>query len=152
MKICPKCGTENKDSCAVCRECYSSLYDIKPENPQAVSDSFFEREEKAEKRKKKLSTLPILFYYCIYLTFYILCIIKDRACFFPLLLPLGLPLLYYLLRFKADSLFRLQHICEIDNLDEVQPSDWYYFNSHVSAYIILIFGLILVIRTYLELF
>lgn len=149
MKICPKCGFENVDADTFCAKCSAAL--LGQSVQQGESGDFFQREERREKIKRwtRLSLIPL--YYLIYLPFYVGAVKIDRELWLMLGLPLLIPLLYYLFYFKPETMFRLQHLFEIDNLDEVQVSDWYLFTSKLSAYFLWIFGIAVVIITYVGL-
>lgn len=152
MKLCPKCGTENSDSQMFCENCSSPLLAAKSIKTQGGAESFFVREEKKERRNKLLSVLPFVLYYLLSLPLGIRCFIQERTLLPVLLLQLFLPLPCWLLRFHTKGLFFLEHMLKIENPEEAEPSDWYYFCSHISAYVILGLGMYLLFRICLELF
>lgn len=152
MKICHKCGLENPDSAKSCEHCFSVLLNSVSVSDEKALEEFFEKEEKKEKRHSVLKTLPVPIYLIIYLPIYIKCILLDGACFFSLLLFMLFPILsYYLLAFKAETLFKLQHIFDISNIDDVEVSDWYIFSSLIAGILFLVIGLFVVSSTLISL-
>lgn len=149
MKICPKCGENNSDSAKLCAACCASLSEAA--QPDFNSEEFFLREERRDRRKRCVQLLLIPLYYVVYLLFFVLCCIENGGVIGHLLIPLLFPALYYLFVFHADALFAFQHMFDIDNLHDVQISDWYYFTSRLSGYFFLIAGLFLVIAKYIGL-
>lgn len=149
MKICPKCGENNPDSAKLCAACFASL--AESVKPAFDSEEFFLREEKRDRRKRRIHLLLIPLYYVVYLLFFILCCIENGGVVGLLLIPLLFPALFYLFVFHPDALFAFQHMFDIDNLHDVQISDWYYFTSRLSGYFFLILGLFLVISNYIGL-
>lgn len=148
MKICPYCQTQNPDGAVLCTECMQSIGDVVPvreDGAESVVNEFFEKEEKRDKLKAFLWQLPILLYYVIYIPLYILTVKKDSELFGVMLLPLLFGGLYYLLVFKAEFLFKFNHMFDIDNIDEVHVSDMYVFSSKISGVVMLVAGLVMAV-------
>lgn len=152
MKLCPKCNTENSDSQVLCENCNSPLLTAKSIETQGKAEEFFIHEEKKERRNRFLSVLPFVLYYLLSLPLGIRCFWEERDLLPVLLIQLFLPLVSYLLRFHAKGLFVLEHMFQIEHPEEVEPSDWYYLCSHISAYILLILGIYCLLRICFELF
>lgn len=151
MKICDKCGFENPDSAKSCEQCCNLLLDCDSESSENILEEIFVKQEKAEKKKRILKRIPVFVYSLIYIPIYIKCLIADSECFFSLLFFLFFPLLgYCLLAFKAEALFKFQHILHIDNIDDVEVSDWYVFSSFIAGILLLSMGLFVIISTYIS--
>ena len=142
MKICPKCGADNPNTATFCSECLFPFIDTKP-TIETDSEIFFRQEEKRQRHRKTLALLVIPIYYIVYISFSIK-YIMDGSWFCALLFPLIFPILYYLMMFKADCLFKLEHILDIDNIDNVNISDWYYMGNKIGAALLIIMGLALI--------
>lgn len=149
MKKCPKCGEENLSTAQICQKCAAPLGDV-PES-KADSEYFFEKINKREKFGKVIKLLLVPLYYIVYFIFYIKCVLIEGSTAGPLLIAVFFPIVYLLLMFKADSLFRFNHMFDIDNVEKVELSDWYYLSSKISACIVLALGLFLVIYVYFSL-
>lgn len=149
MKKCPKCGEENLSTAQICQKCAAPLGDV-PES-KAGSEYFFEKINKREKFGRIIKLVLVPLYYITYLIFYFKCIKIEKSIALPLCVPIFFPIVYLLLMFKADSLFRFRHMFEIDNPEKVELSDWYYLSSKVSACIVLALGLFMVIYVYFSL-
>lgn len=149
MKKCPKCGEENLSTAQICQKCAAPLGDV-PES-KADSEYFFEKINKREKFGRIVKIVLVPLYYIVYLIFYTKCVLVDKSTAIPLCVPIFFPIVYLLLMFKADSLFRFRHMFEIDNPEKVELSDWYYLSSKVSACIVLALGLFMVIYVYFSL-
>lgn len=147
MKICPKCGMNNKDDAKLCMECSASLHCINVKEA-CNTEEFFACEERKDRRKKRIHLLMIPLYYVIYITFFVLCLLKTTESIVLLLIPLLFPALYYLSIFHPDAIFRFQHMFDISNLEDVEPSDWYYFSSKLGGYLILVLGLFIAISCF----
>ncbi len=149
MKKCPKCGEENLSTAQVCRKCTAPLSDV-PESKANV-EHYFEKINRREKFGKVIKIVLVPIYYIVYFIFYIKCVLIERATAGPLLIAVFFPVVYLLLMFKADSLFRFNHMFDIDNVEKVKLSDWYYLSSKISACIVLALGLFLAIYVYFSL-
>ena len=143
MKICPKCKAENPDAAVSCGECLSPFTGAEP-TVRTDSEAFFLREEKRQRRRKTLALLPIPAYYVAYIAFSVKYIL-DGSWFAELLFPLLFPILYYLMMFKAEWLFKLEHFLDIDNIDNVDISDWYFMGNRIGAVLLLLAGLALIV-------
>jgi hypothetical protein len=44
--------------------------------------------------------------------------------------------------FYPDNMFRLQHMFDIENLHDVQPSEFYYFSNALSSVVAIIGGIV----------
>ncbi len=152
MRICHKCGLENPDSAKSCERCFSVLLNSASQSDEKRLAEFFEKQEKKERRNQIFKTIPIPVYVLIYLPVYIKCVLLNTDYIFSLLFFLLFPTVgYYLLAFKAEALFKLQHIFHIDNIDDVEVSDWYIFSSLIAGISLLIIGLFVVISTCISL-
>lgn len=149
MKKCPKCGEENLSTSSVCQKCAAPLTDV-PDS-KADSEHYFEKINKREKFGKIIKLVLVPLYYIVYLIFYIKCVLTDKSTAAPLCVPIFFPIVYLLLMFKADSLFRFNHMFDIDNVEKVELSDWYYLSSKISACLVLALGLFMVIYVYFSL-
>ena len=152
MRICHKCGFENPDSSKSCEHCFSVLLNSVSQSDEKLLEKFFEKQERKERKNKIFKTIPLPVYALIYLPIYIKCVLLDSECLSSLLFFLLFPIIgYYLLAFKAEALFKLQHIFQIDNIDDVEVSDWYIFSSLIAGILLLIIGLFVVISTCISL-
>jgi len=144
MKICPYCQSQNPDSAVLCTECMKSIGGIAPEPESYTEDilaKFFKKEERREKRHNFLMYFALVIYYVICVPIYILLIISDGP-FFPLILiTVFLSIGYYLCIFKPRFLFMLEHISTIDNIDDVELSDWYFLSCKIGGFLMLAAGL-----------
>ena len=139
MKICPKCGWENVDTAASCSECFSPFTGAESAI-ETDSEAFFQRVETKQRRRRLLALLVIPFYYIIYIILSIK-YIADGSWFGALLFPLLFPVFYYLMMFKADLLFKFQHMLQIDNINDVDISEWYYMGNKIGAVLLIVIGL-----------
>ena len=146
MKICPECSFENPDTESVCQKCYASLSDIYSSDSSEKTEEFFAKIERKEKILKFIHIALIPLYYAICLPLSVMCYLKIKTAGVLFLIFLFLPLLYYFSIFKPEAIFYLQHMFEIDNIDEVEISDWYYISSRFGGYLILAFGIFAIIR------
>ncbi len=142
MKSCPKCKTLNFDNAALCENCSAYLGDVEPDVTD-VLEEIMQEEEKNERFWKIFHILLVVIYYAIYIPLFVICFKKsNHTPVGVLLLPAIFPLFYYLSVFKAEAMFKLSHIFQIDNIDDVHISDWYYVSSKIGGYIILVMGLV----------
>lgn len=149
MKICRNCGFENPDTVQSCERCCSTLFNEAVVPDKEILDAFFEKQEQKEKRHKILKTIPIPLYVLIYIPVLIKCTLIDSESFLSLLFFLLFPTIgYYLLAFKAEALFKLQHVFHIDNIDDVEVSDWYIFSSLIAGFLLLGLGIFVVLSTF----
>ena len=146
MKICQQCKFENPDSEAVCQKCYASLSGVESSDSSEITEEFFAKIERKDKITKFIHTALIPLYYLICLPLSVRFYLKIKTAGVLFLIFLFLPLLYWFSIFKPEAMFYLQHMFEIDNIDEVEISDWYYTSSRIGGYIILAFGIFAVIR------
>ncbi len=141
MKKCPKCGTMNFDNLTLCENCSAYINDVEPDSTNVIEEIMI-KEEKNEKFWRFFHTMLAVIYYAVYIPLFVICFRKStHTPIFVLLLPAIFPLFYYLSVFKADTMFKLSHIFQIDNIEDVNVSDWYYFTSKIGGYIILIMGI-----------
>ncbi len=145
MKRCKKCFFENPDSNSICEKCYSPL-GTSDEGSKDL-DAFFEKQEQKEKRTKifHLALIPVYLVICTVMLIFTLINSDygaDIAVFY--VVALVLCALYYFSIFHTDTLFKIEHISAIANIDDARPSDWYYITSRIGAYIGLVFGVVLV--------
>lgn len=144
MKICPYCQSQNPDSAVLCTECMNSIGGIKPE-PENYSDEIvnkiFEKEERKEKCQSIIQYIALIIYFVVCISAYISLIVHNGP-FYPLIfVTLILGLGYYLCVFKPRFLFMLEHISCIDNIDDVDISDWYFISNKISGFCMLLFGI-----------
>ncbi len=150
MKKCSKCNFENPDSRTICENCFSSL--AKAQIIDDNAEEFFAKMEKKEKRQKafNLALIPIYIVICTVLLVLTLLSGKysgDIAVFYVVALVLcGL---YYFSIFHSDTLFKIEHITVIANIDDAKPSDWYNITQKIGAYVGLIFGIVLMAIPYI---
>lgn len=153
MKICPYCQSQNPDSAVLCTECMKSIGGIAPEPERYKEDivaRFLEKEERREKRHDFLLHFAIIAYYIICVPVYILLIIADGPFFPVIFITALLSLGYYLCIFKPKFLFMLEHRTTIDNIDDVELSDWYFLSSKICGFLMLGTGLGFAIYTSFE--
>lgn len=150
MKKCKKCGCENSNSRMVCEKCYSFLGD---EKSGETSETFFKKLERKEKIINLINYLLIALYFIIVTPLFIL---SARAMeslgagiviFFFLLI---LPIMFYMSIFHPDVLFELSYMHMISNIDDAQPSDWFYITTRWSAYLFLGLGIFIMVWLYCE--
>lgn len=146
MKICSQCGFENSNSEAVCQKCYASLSEVEASDSSEKTKEFFAKIERKEKILKFIHIALIPLYYAVCLPLSVMCYLKIKTAGVLFLVFLFLPLLYWFSIFKPEAMFYLQHMFEIDNIDDVEISDWYYTSSRIGGYLILVFGIFAIIR------
>ena len=148
MKKCTDCGFENSNNATLCESCFSPLGEIS----DITSEEFFEEYERKERRKerrKELINYGILGVYgVVVLVFFIMGIVSSLA--FPVLITelivsVICGVVYYLSLFHSDLLFKMSNIHMIYNIDDVQPSDWYYTSTAFGGYLALITGVALAV-------
>lgn len=144
MKICPKCNSTYKDDVFMCAECMTTLVDAEI-NSGELSEKYFEKIEKKEKRINFINKLLIPLYYLIYIPIATVCVIKETDILIVMIIFALCPLLYYLSVFKHDSLFYFEHMLKINNIEDAQPSYWYVFTTKLGGYIALIFGIFMAV-------
>lgn len=142
MKICPKCNATYKDDVFMCAECMTTLKNADI-NSGDISEKFFEKEEKKEKRINFINKLLIPLYYLIYIPLATMCVIKETEILIVMIIFAFCPLLYYLSVFKSECLFYFEHMMKINNIEEAEPSYWYVFTTKLGGYISLCFGILM---------
>ncbi len=150
MKICPFCQSQNPDSAVLCTECMNSIGGIKPE-PENHSDeilnALLRKEERKEKRQIIIERIALIIYFAVSILAYLFVII-NKGAFYPLIfVTLLFGLMYYLCVFKPRFLFMLEHISCIDNIDDVEISDWYFISNKIGGFCCLLIGIGLAIYT-----
>lgn len=148
MKICGKCGFENPDTYTTCAKCYSMLEE---KSSEITTEAFFKKLDKKDKIKNIIHYVIMAIYLIIVIPFFVLCVKTedDASLAFFLLFILSVCLItYYLSVFHPDAMFKISHISVISNIDDVQPSDWYYMTSTFGGYVCLAIGIFTVIRLY----
>ena len=150
MKKCKKCGCENPNSVNVCENCYNVLDN---EISKETSEKFFEKIERKEKIINFINYLLLAVYFIVVIPlFYITA--KETGnlgvslVLFSLLI-IVIPVLYYTSIFHPDILFEITYMHVISNIDDAQPSDWFYTSSKWTAYIFLGLGIFLIVKLYL---
>lgn len=143
MKICKRCKTENDNSASLCSKCFARLDET--ENVQAdggYAEEYFKRAERREKIIKALEWAAVPLYYVI---FAVIGFCRRNDGFgldTNMWLALTVvPVVYILLMFCGEGLFRISHIFSIDNIDEVNVSEWYQISCKISAIAVLAVGL-----------
>ncbi|MDO5398749.1 MAG: hypothetical protein Q4G33_12555 [bacterium] len=111
------------------------------------AEEFFEQQEKKEKFKKRIQLSAIPLYYAIYIPLMVLCWRAESKYIFHLLILAIAPILYYFLLFKTEMLFNIQYMFNLD-IEDPQPSAWYYMMSYIAAYAIMVIGIFLPLLAY----
>ncbi len=146
MKKCPKCELMNFDNATLCESCSAYIADVEADSTD-VLEQIMQEEEKNERFWKIFHILLVVIYYAIYIPLFAVCFRKSGSTPVDvLLLPAIFPLFYYLSVFKAEAMFKLSHIFQIDNIDDVHVSEWYHITSKIGGYIILIMGIVCMIN------
>ena len=144
MKICPWCQTQNPDSAVLCVECMNSIGGIAPE-PKDYSENFindfFKKEEICDRRHSFFLKLVMLFYCIICIPVYVLIAINNGPFFLVVIITLFFLTGYYLCVFKAEFLFKLNHFTCIDNIDDVEISDYYFLSNKIGGFLMLVAGI-----------
>ena len=149
MKKCRKCGCENPDNMMVCENCYSHLGE---ERSEETSEKFFKKLERKEKIKKAINYALLVIYFLIvaplyYMTVKITGSIAIALIMFCFLLIL-IPVMFYTSLFHPDTLFMLTYFHMISNIEEAEPSDWFYISTGISAYVLLGLGIFIIVKLY----
>lgn len=152
MKKCKKCGYENPDNMTVCENCYSHLDD---ESSGETSEKFFKKLERKEKIKKVINYALLVAYFLIVTPLFLISSHMMGSLGIALLLFVFLliiiPVMFYTSLFHPDTLFMFTYFHMISNIEETEPSDWFYISTAISAYAFLILGLFIIIKLYFEL-
>lgn len=144
MKICSKCNTDNADNALHCAVCGAKLdaVDTKRSAEEYVDD-YFKKEARKEGLERLISFLALGCFAAIYITLSVVLALRQSVSFSILLLIFILCVVGFVgAVFFPRAFFVLTHITQIDNIDDVALSDWYYISSKISGYLILLLGII----------
>lgn len=139
MKICPKCRRGNNDDTMYCKDCGTSLSKIAMKNAEDLLKAEMERKERKEQRTRRL--LYALMVVIGALDFVILGCTIFRGTINIIMLAhlLSLPAGYVAI-FHPDALFHLNHSMDIENIHDVEPSEWYYFKCKAVGISVMLLG------------
>lgn len=151
MKICQHCGSMNSEQKTLCSSCGGQLSGDSTQGKKFMND-FFQKEERKEKRKLLFQKVVLLLYFFITVPIFILCVIREPQLWWLLLLCEALfGGMYYLSVLKPKALFFLEHCMHVDNIESVEPSEWYYISNKIGGYLFLLFGMGMMIYVYCNL-
>jgi hypothetical protein len=144
LKICPKCNTANNDNTFQCRDCGYSLSEINIEKHRNYVEEIAERDEKKHRLKMRIHNiiLPIIGVFYIY--FYIKALSKVGFIELTFMAVL-FPILSYMGIHHPRAMFVLKHLFTINNIDDVELSDWYIISSKIGGCICAIVGFIFMV-------
>jgi len=128
MKICPKCNTGNGEKAIQCKDCGYFLNKVSVDSHKKYIEKITEIEETKHRRKMLIHniTLPIIGVVYIY---FLVKSLQDEFSLSIIFAAILLPLLSYVQIHHPRALFVMKHIFTIDNIDDVELSDWYIFGS-----------------------
>lgn len=133
MKICPKCNTGNDNHAIQCKDCGASI-----SQTGITQQNFVEErsagEEKRHRRKMLVHNIVLPVLGIAYVSLYIKALSKANP-FQVTLIAVVLPLIAYLNIHHPRVLFVIRNIFTIDNIDDVELSDWYVIGTKISGYI-----------------
>jgi amino acid permease len=135
MKICPKCNTGNDDNSIYCKDCGFSIFKIICDQQDYIEELEKRKEEK-HKRKMLIHNILLSFLGIVYIYIYIK-ILQSEFTFSSIFIGILLPLMSYLQIHHPRLLFIIGHFLTIDNIDEVELSDWYIFSTKLGGYLCL---------------
>lgn len=144
MKLCPKCNSANKDNAVMCKYCGFSLTSANLEVYQSHLDEINKLKEKSHKRNMLLHHCLLVTAGLLYLYLYIKAIPKG-GFFKVTFLAVLLPLLAYLGIHHPRVLFTIGHLFTIDNIDDVELSDWYIFGNKAGGLLLIILAFALLL-------
>ncbi len=141
MKICPKCNCVNENDRIFCKECSNSISKVKIDNGDYV-EAIYKKEERKHTLRKRLHIIfiPILGLIYVYLYIKALNYISFLETTF---IGVFFPVLAYINIHNPKLLFILGHIFTIDNIDEVELSDFYILSSKIGGIVLLVIAFVL---------
>lgn len=140
MKICPKCNCANENDRIICKECSNSISMVKNDNSDYV-EAINKKEEKKHKLRKRLHLIFIPLLGLIYVYLYIKALIYI-SFLETTFIGVFFPVLAYINIHNPKLLFILGHIFTIDNIDEVELSDFYILSSKIGGIVLLVIAFV----------
>jgi ribosomal protein L40E len=141
LKICPKCNTGNNDNDIQCKDCGYSLSDTIIEKHRNYLEEITERDEKRHRLKMRIHNIVLLIIGGFYIYFYIKALSKVGFIELTFIAVL-FPILSYMGIHHPRTMFVISHIFTIENIDNVELSDWYLISSKIGGYICAIVGFV----------
>jgi hypothetical protein len=141
MKICPKCQMGNKDDAMYCKDCGISLSRISIKNIEEQLKKEKARVERKEQRTKQLLCMLVAAFGVLDLVILGFSIFHGTMTFIMLIHLLTLPAGYAAI-LHPDALFHLNHSKDIENIHDVEPSEWYYYKCKAAGISVMALGTI----------
>ena len=141
MKICPKCNCANENDSIICKDCSNLISKVKADSIDYI-EAINKKEERKHKFRKRLHMILIPLLGIIYVYLYINSlnyISFIEATFIGVLFPV----LAYINIHNPKLLFILRHIFTIDNIDEVELSDFYIVCTKIGGIVLLVIAFVL---------
>lgn len=142
MKICPKCNTGNSDNAFQCRDCGFSL-SREIVNSRDYVGEISAREEKQHKFRMLLHIILLPVLGALYVFLYVKALSRGEILETTFVAVL-LPLIAYVNIHHPKEVFMLTHILTINNVDDVELSDWYMAGTKISGYLCLVMGFVFI--------
>ncbi len=142
MKVCPKCQTGNSDEMVLCRDCGAFLGAVLAQE----GDTLFKKEmgeyERKQRRNKNLALLGVFLAGALNVLFLIVSIVRGTFLF-PEILILFTPVVGYFAVFRSEALFKFSHFNDFYNIDDIRPTDWYYFKNMIGGILMIVMGTVM---------
>ncbi len=151
MKTCSKCNTDNPNNALHCMVCGAKLgAAAETQNTEAYVDAMFAREERKIRWERRLHCVALG---CFAVLYAVLCVMlvrqQDAEVLFAAMGIFALCIFGFVLCvFFPKALFFIEHALSVRNIDEVEPSDWYYISSKLAGYAILVIGIVFLVRLF----
>lgn len=142
MKICQKCSTGNENNALHCKDCGHSLSKAIIEEDRDYVKEMMERQDKRHRHQMRIHGIALGILGLIDIFFYIMALMKGQI-FIPTVMLLLFPLLSYLHLYQPRLLFSLRHFATIDNLEDVELSNWYVLNCKIGGYVFAVLGTVM---------
>ncbi len=141
MKICPECQAGNNDDAIYCKDCGTSLSKTAIKKAEDLIRSELEKRKRKEQRTRRVLRALIVVFAALDLVILGSAIFRGTMTFIMLLHLLTIPAGYASI-FHPDALFQLNYSKDIENIHDVEPSDWYYFKCKAAGISVMILGTI----------
>ena len=141
MKICPKCQAGNNDDAIYCKDCGTSLSKTAIKKAEELLKAESEKRERKEQRTRRMLCALIVVFSVLDFVILGSSIFRGNITFIMLVHLLTIPAGYVAI-FHPDALFQLNYSKDIENIHDVEPSEWYYFKCKATGIGVMILGTI----------
>ncbi len=147
MKYCHRCGTGNPENQMFCQGCGRPMQKNAREVSLKMAREESTRQEKKETRRQKIGHCLLAGMYALHILLMLCACIFGNVQLVGVLPALGVTLIFpglgYAGLYHPEWIFKLEHLFTIQNLDEVEVSDFYRFCSAVGGVLVWAGGIVL---------